>query len=136
MRCLQCNSKNVEIGNSRKYPSTVWRRRICRDCDFIFTTNERTDISKLLRIQESVRKKQSHPYSRGRLLQGLYEALSHKIDDLDAPLFLLATIEEALVKHSAKSSFIITSQKLHEIAAEILARYDSLAALNYKARLK
>lgn len=132
MECLRCQSKNVATKNSRKYPSTVWRRRNCKNCGLTFTTKESVDIAKLLCIQESVRKKHISPYSRGKLLQTLYEVLGHK-DDPDIPLNLLATVEEALVHEAAKKDFIITTAKLHEITIAVLGRYDSLAALTYNA---
>ncbi|HEX6462350.1 MAG TPA: hypothetical protein VFZ58_03720 [Candidatus Saccharimonadales bacterium] len=136
MICLLCNSTQTEVKNSRKQAFGVWRRRICKDCGFIFTTNEYVDVLKLLRVQESIRKKQVQQYNRGNLLKAISQALSHKSDEPDAPLLLLKTTEEALLAYAAKNNFIITIQKLHEITAEVLGRYDRLAALNYSARLR
>lgn len=135
MKCLKCHSSAVGVINSRKLPrgSKVWRRRQCQACHLIFTTKESVDIEKLLRIQSSVRQKQTNFYARGHLLQALYKAFEHS-NEAETPLVLLETIEEKLLEIASQYNFVLTRAKLHEIVTETLKRYDKLAALTYSAR--
>ena len=55
MLCPRCDSKNVEIVDSRHYKNTTRRRRECKDCKVRFNTLEVEENEyKYLKLKESV----------------------------------------------------------------------------------
>ena len=55
MLCPRCDSKNVEIVDSRHYKNTTRRRRECQDCKVRFNTLEVEENEyKYLKLKESV----------------------------------------------------------------------------------
>ena len=54
MLCPRCDSKNVEIVDSRQYKNTTRRRRECKDCKVRFNTLEVEENEyKYLKLKES-----------------------------------------------------------------------------------
>ena len=59
MLCPRCDSKNVEVVDSRHYKDTTRRRRECKDCKVRFNTMEVLELEyNDLKLKESILAKQ------------------------------------------------------------------------------
>lgn len=129
MVCVYCES-DTKVVNSRlqKKANQVWRRRKCLNCHAIFTTLEWVDASQAISIR---RKRQFEPFSRDILLLSVYDSLRHRKTAMQDATELTKTIIGRL--HPLISNAAINRDDLVKITAEILDRFDKVAATHYKA---
>lgn len=73
MKCPYCHSLQLSTVNSRPTNSDTqtWRRKVCANCNEIFTTHEIIDLSHLVVIKKSGKKEK---FSHAKLFSGIYGA--------------------------------------------------------------
>ncbi len=129
MKCIYCGFPSTAVTNSRKTRSSsqTWRRRKCGDCEQIFSTYEKPDLSSLT-IQSA--RNSASPYQRFVLTTSILAVFElnkgHKVD-IDA---LIDTIELKLVRLSQNT---ITSQQLAYLVLATLKPVDVSAYMRYLA---
>jgi len=130
MVCLECGAKTAVI-NSRlqKRSNSVWRRRQCRKCQAIFTTQELP----LYELAWTVKDKKGHikPFSRDKLLISLSKSCAHRSSALTDAASLTDTVIKRLIQEVKQSN--LTSQQIKQIALVTLNRFDTPAATHYQA---
>lgn len=106
MNCPFCGSSQIMVTNSRptKGSSQIWRRRKCLNCDGVFTTYERMDLSHLTVIKRSGKRQR---YSRAKLYSGIYHSLIDKkgVDRGEASALseeITSKIEQQIIKSKSK----------------------------------
>jgi transcriptional regulator NrdR family protein len=131
MVCIYCGSAtNVINSRLQKRVNQVWRRRQCERCHAVFTTHEVADLALGLRIEWTDGK--LVPFMRDKVFIDLYDSLGHRSDALSAAGALATTITAQLLK--AAQSAKITRSDLISTTLIALQRFDSVAAVHYKAR--
>lgn len=130
MVCPFCN-KETEVINSRPQKRTngVWRRRHCFDCQRIFTTVEKADLSASIRVQK--RSGDLEPLSEAKLMISLYRALDHQNNAPEVALDLSQTIIKSVLKFT-NGPLVPSSAISHEVII-VLKRFDAAAAIRYKS---
>lgn len=129
MVCVYCGSE-TKVSNSRlqKKANQVWRRRVCLQCDAIFTTREAVDVTRALRIYKN---KQYEPFSRDTLLLSVYDSLRHRKTATADATALTETIMSRLLPRIADAT--LQRQDVLEVTTGVLARFDKAAATSYQA---
>lgn len=132
MKCPFCQSDtSVEISRpSRKIPS-VWRRRQCDNCNRVFSTKEKPDLS--LSISVKNKAGQEEPFSEDKLLMSVFVCLTHRKDALEASRALSDTITRLLFPLKSNA---IESTEIKAAVLKVLKRFDGAAATYYKAHHK
>ncbi len=130
MQCIYCGS-DTKVNNSRlqKRLNRVWRRRECTQCRAIFTTEEAVDLGGSIVVQND--SKHVQPFSRDKLFASLLSALGHRQTAVADAGALTATVIAKLLLSATNAA--ITPQEIVIVAHETLARFDSAAAIQYKA---
>lgn len=130
MICIFCGHK-LEVTNSRaqRKLNQVWRRRQCPDCKALFTTDERIDLSKSLRVQYNT--KQIEPFWRDILFTSVYESCKHRDTAAKDATALTDTVITRVLRK--KYGAIVTRDQLVAITTEVLRRFDKASLAHYKA---
>lgn len=132
MFCLKCGHTHLRVTNSRqgtKRPS-VWRRRKCLNCGFIFTTYEEISLDQLTVTAG----KHTIPFSDARLLLSISRCLEHKDEKkAEHAKWLSHHIISELVKQKSNT---ISTGAITMLTFETLKRFDELASIQYAARHK
>ncbi len=129
MVCIYCAS-GTQVINSRhqKRSNQVWRRRQCRGCASVFTTEETVDFTKSIVV--GTPSGSYEPFERDKLLLSVYDALRHRnTAQTDATALTVTIVGKLTAIHVAT----ITSTTIATTAHEVLRRFDSAAAVHYKA---
>jgi transcriptional repressor NrdR len=133
MMCISCASK-TEVVNSRPAENalTVWRRRRCAGCHKVFSTRERPDLSRSVKVKKD--RKPEEPFSEDKLFLSVYRCLSHRKDALEASRALSDTIMQLVLTDGAPDT--AENQKIAVTAYHVLERFDKAGAVYYKAHHK
>lgn len=130
MVCLYCQA-DTQVVNSRlqKRANRVWRRRRCLRCGNIVSTLESPDYTTSI----SFRGPQGRlgPFLRDKLFMSLYTSLGHRKTALEDAGALTDTVLGALpgvLQHG-----IIERTLLIKLVADTLGRFDTPAAVHYRA---
>ena len=131
MHCPYCQSKTI-VTNSRSHNSAqaVWRRRQCKSCQAIWTTDETYDLSKTHLVQ-TPSQKHPHPFQRDLLFMSIWKALQHRNDALAEATGLTDTI---ITQVLALKQPILSTQVIKKAAQAALTNYDQTAAAVYTAQ--
>ena len=131
MICIKCFHEKTHVTNSRqnkKYPTT-WRRHICDQCGYSFTTYEKPVID-LIVISQNGKK---NNFSIGKLMLSIARSFNH--DDRLAASYsydLANTIQDKLTL--LQNEHTISPQYIAKITYSILQNFDQIAALQYAAQ--
>lgn len=138
MVCIYCGGK-TQVTNSRaqKRVNHVWRRRECYNCHAAFTTQEAVDYSGSIVVRperaagQSIKHLPSSPFSRDKLYVSVLKALGHRMTAVDDATALTNTIIGRLL--TGTTGAVITPATIIVITHETLARFDTAAAVQYRA---
>lgn len=131
MICIKCFHEKTHVTNSRqnkKYPTT-WRRHICDQCGYSFTTYEKPAISLVVISQDG----KKNNFSIGKLILSIARSFNH--DDRLAASYsydLANTIQDKLTL--LQNEHTISPQYIAKITYSILQNFDQIAALQYAAQ--
>lgn len=130
MVCIYCSSK-TQVTNSRpqKRLHQTWRRRQCKACGAIFTTTELIDMSTSVIVKHP--EGSMTPFSRDRLYLSVLKAVGHRESAIGDAGALTATIIAKL--HPKAKNAALSTQDITTMAYETLKRFDSAAAVQYRA---
>jgi len=131
MRCIYCTG-DTKVVNSRlqRRLNQIWRRRTCSKCGAVFTSLESVDFATSLLITQHGQRQPSQ-FVRDRLFISIYESCKHRPDAISAATALtLTTISKLLPKIKNAS---IDRDILVKTTAEVLKRFDKVAAVHYQA---
>lgn len=131
MICINCFHTTTRVINSRphkKQPS-VWRRRQCPKCNFVFTTNEQPSLIDNRRVFLPDNK--TEIFSLGKLTISIASAFTHdtKKASYDS-LWLAQTVERIL----STDYTVITPDDIAAVTHQVLKNFDELAAVQYAAK--
>ena len=131
MNCPYCNGKSY-VNNSRSHNKrqSVWRRRQCKTCKALWTTDEQYDLTTthLVKAHDS---RPLAPFLRDDLYISILESLSHrKTRTADATAVTSTIISKVLARQSAD----IPVSALKDIAHETLQTFDTTAGAVYRDR--
>ena len=129
MVCVYCG-KDTEVANSRaaKKSPSVWRRRRCENCESIFSTREKPDLSLSIKVQNH--SGDFEPFSEDKLFLSIKDSLSHRKSSLSASRQLSDTVVSKLMP---KMHGQITRQEIISTTYPIIRRFDRPAATYYKS---
>ena len=131
MICIKCFHGKTHVTNSRqnkKYPTT-WRRHMCDQCGYSFTTYEKPVISLVVISQDG----EKNNFSIGKLMLSIARSFNHNEKLAGSYSYDLAnTIQDKLIHLQNKSA--ISSQHIAEIVHSTLQNFDQIAALQYAAQ--
>ena len=122
----------TKVTNSRVHKKTaqVWRRHHCELCRHSATTYERVALFEELTIKN--RRGKLQPYNLGVLLVDLHEALLRSSSEAAQDAFWLTrSIEDDLMVLGRQT---ITTTELKAIAHAALARFNTMAGIQYAAK--
>lgn len=130
MVCIHCGHK-LQVANSRPQRKTnsVWRRRSCPECLAVFTSIEKLDLHKSIRIRYNP--KHLEPFWRDILFSSVYEACKHRKSPVRDATELTDTIIAKMLRK--KYGSIATRNQLCAITTEVLKRFDKATASSYIA---
>lgn len=126
MICINCFHSSTSVTNSRphKTMSSVWRRRICRECRAVFTTVERPD----LRFSTINIDHDKAGFNLGKLIISIAAAFQHDPNrGIEHASALADTVVSKLSLHP-----IITSDTIAAETLTALKHFDQKAALAYQ----
>lgn len=136
MICVKCNQASTSVTNSRphKKQASVWRRRRCEGCGYVFTTTEAPLTSELLEViyvnGDSV------SYSQPHLVVNLAGFLGHRqATAADDAYWLSETIGRTLLQRG-NSGQAIPIHEFVKTVHSVVERFDALAGLQYAARYR
>jgi transcriptional repressor NrdR len=134
MFCPFCHSQQIIVTNSRptNKDTQIWRRRKCLNCNEVFTTREKIDISYVVVIKKDGRRVQ---YSQSKLYSSIFYALVGRkhIDKGDAGLIagdFIQKIEENIVSQKIKE---IKSININQLVIKLLSKQYPDVAIRYYA---
>ena len=131
MICIKCFHEKTHVTNSRqnkKYPTT-WRRHMCDQCGYSFTTYEKPVISLVVISQDG----EKNNFSIGKLILSIARSFNHNEKLAGSYSYDLAnTIQDKLTHLQNKPT--ISSQYIAEITHSTLQNFDQIAALQYAAQ--
>lgn len=136
MICVKCHQESTSVANSRphKKQASVWRRRRCQHCGFVFTTTETPLISDLLEIISI--EGDSVPFSAPRLIVNLAGILTHRpATAADDAYWLTDTVARILLARG-NSGQAIPIHEFIKTVHTVLERFDALAGLQYAAKYR
>jgi transcriptional repressor NrdR len=130
MVCVHCG-EDTQVTNSRlqKKSNQVWRRRQCRRCGAVFTTEEAVqyDLIWLVEVKSGALK----PFNRDKLFLSLYNSCQHRPGALEDATALTATIINKLSPSAVDAR--INSRTIARTAQVALNRFDKAASVHYQA---
>ena len=131
MICIKCFHGKTHVTNSRqnkRYPTT-WRRHMCDQCGYSFTTYEKPVISLVVISQDG----EKNNFSIGKLILSIARSFNHNEKLAGSYSYDLAnTIQDKLIHLQNKPA--ISSQYIAEIVHSTLQNFDQIAALQYAAQ--
>lgn len=107
----------------------VWRRRLCKNCGAIFTSNESVDLSTSLAVRSG--NGPVSPFSRDKLFVSILRSVGHRTSPLEDASALTATIVGKLLHSTADAA--IEPAQIRDMAYETLKRFDTAASVQYQA---
>lgn len=130
MVCLHCHGP-LQVINSRAQKTTnnVWRRRSCKQCDNVFTSIEKIDLTTSLRVKRS---EGLEPFFREKLFMSVYKSIEHKKKALQQAHDITEHVCAELMLHHAPQA-VVDPAAIASITTKILKRFDAVAGLHYEA---
>ena len=128
MYCPYCNSA-TKVTNSRSHNKNkaVWRRRQCKNCDAIWSTDEKYDLHTTHMIK-STSQNHMEPFSRDLLFVSIRASLIHrKSPTQDASALTDTIIGQVLSLNQSE----IDSAELRQLTYDTLHKFDKTAAAVY-----
>lgn len=130
MFCVKCGYTTTRIINSRQRPKSlsVWRRRQCSKCRYVFTTYESVALDQILVLDKDDKQR---AFSHTKLLISLYKCFEHASDKRVQYIEdLTRTIENKILENGATTS----PREICEISFSVLKNFDRLASIQYAAQ--
>lgn len=133
MVCIYCGAE-TGVTNSRhqKRANQVWRRRQCRSCGAVFTTEERVNYDGVWLVRDKAG--HSKPFSRQKLIMSLYRGLTHRKTALKDAEGLSETVINKLSRLVRDGS--LDAAAIISVAQVALNRFDKVASVHYAAHHK
>lgn len=127
MFCLFCKNSDSEVIETRvaEDGTTVRRRRSCPKCHKRFTTYERVEELPILIIKRDGRRER---FDREKLKRGIIKAVGKTTVTADQVGQIVDQVE-ALLPEQGRTE--VGSQKLGELVAEELKKYDKVAYIRF-----
>ncbi len=129
MVCVYCSGP-TQVINSRwqKRLNRIWRRRRCKSCASVFTTNEAPDNALAFRVASSG---SLQAFDRDKLFISIYDSLRHRPSPLEDARSLTATVTSRLSKKAHRATIELTD--IIVTTADTLKRFDRAAYTYYTA---
>lgn len=129
MFCLNCFHDKTKVVNSRphkKHPS-IWRRRRCVSCNYIFTTYEQP------RLEKPILQKTRKPaeFNLGKLTISIYNSFKHAPETGAYDSFYLAQTVQLKLLALNKD---LSTEDIASVTHETLNLFDPVAAVQYAAQ--
>lgn len=131
MLCIKCYSPTTQVTNSRphKKTSSVWRRRACKRCGYVFTTSELPSSESELTVW-NIQHKTNKPFSLSTLTVSIANSFTHNQPSGNASALSLATtIMTRLMTESTHGT--ISSDDIAAHTYDTLRHFDEVAAMQY-----
>ena len=132
MKCLRCSSEETKVLESRLTNDgrSIRRRRMCRQCNYRFTTYEREET-----LEFHIKKKDGHvqPYQREKALRSIQIACQKRAIKIEEIEFMLRQIEGKLQEMGER---IVTSRQLGDLIMEGLNHLDQVAYVRFASVYK
>lgn len=130
MVCIQCGGP-TQVINSRwqKRANQVWRRRRCRTCGAVFTSEESAAYGASWTVRGASGR--LTPFSRDKLLLSLYRSLQHRQTALEDAAGLADTAIKKL--SDLVTDGAIESRVIVYTVQVALSRFDKAASTHYAA---
>lgn len=130
MVCVYCGGP-TRVTNSRQQrrTNTTWRRRECRQCGGIFTTQEAVKLEGALLVINS--QNSVEPFSREVLWLSLHDSLGHRKQPITDATGLTDTVMSRLWPLVSQAT--LTTAQIKQASTEVLKRFDKAAATHYQA---
>jgi len=131
MNCPYCNTDSKVVNSrSQKKSNSVWRRRECKRCHAIWTTEEHLRADSVFKVSDN---EHLIDFAPEKLTMSLYKALRHtKTADSDAK-YLARTVMNKLQDLKRP---VIPKQAIIDTVIDVLKNYNKLSADLYKATHK
>ena len=107
----------------------VWRRRVCINCDNIFTTIEKIDLERSMVVK--AKDETINPFIREKLLISISKSLGHRVDYVNDAIALTNTIIAKL--QTDYKTPLLTRNNIIIVSEKVLKNFDSVATVHYKA---
>lgn len=129
MVCVYCGGQ-TEVVNSRPQQknNAVWRRRHCKQCGAVFSTQESVQYGQTWRVQTG---KRFQPFSRTKLFMSLYKSCEHRKTAVEDAQGLTDTVIAKLP--ALMRDGIITNKDITGVVQVALHRFDAAASSHYQA---
>ncbi|HEY5268278.1 MAG TPA: hypothetical protein VII94_04040 [Candidatus Saccharimonadales bacterium] len=130
MECYLCGH-DTKVVNSRSQSrlKQVWRRRVCINCDYIFTTIEKIDLERSMLVKFSDDTIES--FIKEKLLLSINDSLGHRNDHINEAISLTNTILAKL--QSKYKTPMLEKNDIITTTEEVLKNFDKTAAVYYSA---
>ena len=132
MKCLKCGYIETKVLESRLTTDgrSIRRRRLCRGCDFRFTTYEKEEM-----VEIHVKKRAGHvqPYQREKALRSIQIACQKRNVRIEEMEFMLRRVESRLQEIGER---VLTSRQLGDLIMEGLIDLDSVAYVRFASVYK
>ena len=129
MVCIYCGG-DLGVTNSRpqKSRNQTWRRRLCKACGAVFTSEEAIDLSQALSVASGP---DLQPFDRDRLFVSIYESLRHRQQAAGDARGLADTVAAYIIAGAEDGR--IETRTIADIILSTLQRFDHAAATHYAA---
>ena len=132
MNCPYCKSDS-KVSNSRPTAkgTQIWRRRTCKSCRQIWTTQEVIDLTTSHKVTSANNTVQ--PFSRDKLFISIKEACAHRKSALGDSTALTDTVLSLVLRQKTAN---LSNQQLKDITFQVITRFDKTAGAVYRAKHK
>lgn len=130
MECYVCGH-DTKVVNSRHQSrlNQVWRRRVCINCDYIFTTIEKIDLERAMMIKFD--NENITPFIKEKLLISIDNSLGHRLDHISEAISLTNTVITKL--QTNYKTPLLSKKDILATVEEVLKNFDNVAAVYYSA---
>ncbi|HUY53513.1 MAG TPA: hypothetical protein VMV24_03005 [Candidatus Dormibacteraeota bacterium] len=130
MECYICD-RDTKVINSRAQSrlKQVWRRRVCTNCAYIFTTIEKIDLERSMVVKAE--DGSMYPFIREKLLMSISKSLGHRTNHVNEAVALTNTILSKL--QTTYKTPLLTRNNIILTSEEVLKNFDNAALIHYSA---
>ncbi len=130
MVCVYCGG-DTRVVNSRPQirSNQIWRRRLCKSCQAIFSTIESHDPAQTWMVKKPG--KPAKEFAKEKLFLSIYESLKHRSTALYDAKHLTQTVINNLSRTTKDG--IIESRTITNTVIVSLNRFDKTASTHYRA---
>ena len=130
MVCIHCGSKTQVINSRHQVRNNqVWRRRQCKQCKAVFTTEETPQYNSEWVIK--TKNGALRPFSRDKLQSSIYISCKHRNTALEDASGLTDTIIKKLSQDIQNG--VLEMQTINQVTQVALNRFDKAASVHYQA---